>query len=145
MYNDQLIEQTISIDDIYLDPNNPRFWSQGVGRPVADLKARDTRNQEKALLNMNSHGIKELQNSILRNGFLPLDRMVVREIEAAPGNFIMVEGNRRLAALKTLRTNIEDGFIVEEDLDEEYLNNLHASTNEVSVLVYTGSDTDEVA
>ncbi len=145
MYNDQLIEKTIPIDDIYLDTNNPRFWSKGVGRPVADLKSIELRNQERALINMGSHGITELLNSILRNGYLPLDRVVVREIDAKPGSFIMVEGNRRLAALKTLRSKIEDGLIDEEDINEDYLEDIFESTQELAVLVYTGEDTDNVA
>ena len=52
------------------------------------------------------HGVTELQYSILRNGFLPLDRIVVRPISGSNGKYVVVEGTRRLAALRFLRQQI---------------------------------------
>ena len=91
------------------------------------------------------HGIEELQYSILRNGFLPLDRIVVRPLEGAENQYVVVEGNRRLAALKLLRSRIEENVVIEEHISDEYLDNLYEETNQIDVLVYSGTDSDDIS
>lgn len=148
MYNDQLEHKTLPIDSLFLDPNNPRFWSEQTLKmaEVPDPKIPDATHQERALTRIeNSHGLEELSNSILRNGFLPLDRIVVRELDGAPGKFVAIEGNRRLAALKTLREKIDLQTVSETGISEEYLSDLKARTDAIEVLVYKGAEKRDVA
>ena len=148
MYNEQLEPKTLPIDALFLDPNNPRFWSEQTQKmaDVPDPKVPDATHQERALTRIaNSHGLEELKNSILRNGFLPLDRIVVRELDGAADKYVAIEGNRRLAALKTLRDQIEQGTISETGITEEYLNDLKTRTNNIEVLVYKGAEKKDVA
>ena len=147
MYNDQLEQRTVSINDVFLDPNNPRFWSEQTQKSaeIPDSKVPDETHQTKTRTRISNHGLEELKNSMLRNGFLPLDRIVVRELSGLPGKYVVIEGNRRLAALKTLREQIDDGVIDETNIDEEYLRNLKNITNSIDVLVYDGSDTKDIA
>lgn len=91
------------------------------------------------------HGLEELQYSILRNGFLPLDRIVVRPLEGVPDRFVAVEGNRRLAALKLLRQRISEGTVIEEHISDEYLEKLQDQTDKLTVLIYSGSDSDDIS
>jgi hypothetical protein len=128
-----------------LDPNNPRFWSEKSARDVPDRKVPEPNHQASALEAISEHGVEELLTSILRNGFLPLDRIVVRPIEGHPDKYVVVEGNRRLAALKTLRRRIDDGIVNEPGIDEEYLAALKASTDNFSVLIYQGGEGEQVA
>ena len=147
MYNDQLEPRIISIDDIFLDPNNPRFWNEQTQKvaDVPDTKVPDDTHQSKTRARIGNHGLEELKNSILRNGFLPLDRIVVRELKGVPGKYVVIEGNRRLAALKLLREQIDDQTIQEEGIDEDKLKSLKESTDKIEVLVYDGSDTKNIA
>ena len=80
MYTDKLVEKTIAFDKIFLDPNNPRFWTEKSIRETPDEKIPDSRIQDRAVASISRHGIFELRGSIIRNGFLPLDRIVVRPI-----------------------------------------------------------------
>lgn len=140
MYNSDLQERRIPIDRLYLDPNNPRFPDRRTKVKGRRIVQEDV--QAKAYERITSYGIRELANSILRNGFLPLDRIVVAEIPENPGSYVVVEGNRRLAALRTVREQIHSGEVEADDLSEEYLTTLDESIAEIDCLVYTGSDTD---
>lgn len=145
MYNDELSEQTICIDCLFLDPNNPRFWSQQARRQTPDSRTPEGRVQNRVEQEIRRHGIEELQYSILRNGFLPLDRIVVRPLNGVEGKFVVVEGNRRLAALKLLRQRISENMVIEDHISDEYLEGLFRQTNNVTVLVYEGSDSDDIS
>jgi ParB-like chromosome segregation protein Spo0J len=147
MYNDQLEQKTIPIADIFLDPNNPRFWSEQTQKTadVPDSKVSDESHQSRTRARIANHGLEELKNSILRNGFLPLDRIVVRELNGVPGKYVVIEGNRRLAALKMLREQIVDGTVVETGISEEYLKALKENSEKIEVLVYKGSEIKDIA
>ncbi len=145
MYTDNLSEKTLPFEDIFLDPNNPRFWTEKSIRQTPDKKIPDTRVQERALASISRHGISELRGSIVRNGFLPMDRIVVRPITNHKNKFVIVEGNRRFSALKLLRQEISDGTAAEEGLDQDYLQKLHDSTNQIDVLIYKGKDTHDIS
>ena len=138
MYADDLEPQGIKTERIFLDPNNPRFYTEKSTVDIPDSKISNDRVQIKASEEISKYGIQELRNSILRNGFLPLDRIVVRPIEGANDQYVVVEGNRRLAALKSLRSEIEQGVVAEENISEDYLNQLTKATDELQVLVYNG-------
>lgn len=147
MYNDNLSEKTLPVSSLFLDPNNPRFWSEQTRNtmPIADAKVPDSVQQTRAMEHIQNFGLEELRNSILRNGFLLLDRIVVRELTNLPGKYVAIEGNRRLAALKSLRESIEQQTISEEGISDEYLQKLINSTNEIEVLVYQGDETKDIA
>ena len=145
MYTDQLDEQTIAFDDIYLDPNNPRFWTEKSVREVPDNRIPDARIQDRTLDSISQHGISELRDSIVRNGFLPLDRIVVRPLTDNAEQFVIVEGNRRFAALTVLRREIADGTVAEDGLELDYLEGLQENTNNLDVLVYRGTDTHDIS
>lgn len=145
MYTDQLDEAELEFGQIFLDPNNPRFWAEKATREVPDKKITDEKVQSIALTNIMSYGVTELRDSILRNGFLPLDRIVVRTIEQDTGKYVIVEGNRRFAALIVLRQEIQDGTVDEDGIDEDYLDKLHNDTENLDVLIYSGSQTHDIS
>jgi ParB-like chromosome segregation protein Spo0J len=142
MYQDQLISKKIKLANIFLDPNNPRFWDERTTREIADRKVPDPKIQLRIRDLIDSEDIHELADNIMRNGFLTLDRVVVRELAGVSGSYVVVEGNRRIAALKKLRDAIEDDLIDEENISDEYLERFRISTDEIEVLVYNGSEHD---
>lgn len=145
MYSEHLTEQTLPIDQIFLDSNNPRFWSEKGGHDIADKKIPEDKMQASAFNRIQSFGVVDLRNSILRNGFLPLDRIVVRPLTGVENAYVAVEGNRRLAALLTLRQEIEDGTVSEDGIDEDYLSKICEDTNYLTVLVYEGDDSSDIS
>jgi hypothetical protein len=66
------------------------------------------------------------------NGFLPIDRVVVREF--AEDQYVVLEGNRRICAAKLITPLTPDG----EQVPERVL----SSVETIPCLVYTGVDRD---
>lgn len=139
MYASELEEQKVELDRLKLDPNNPRFWAENEKR-YSDTRVSEKQIQERTLANIRKFGVDDLYDNILQNGFLPLDRIVVRELDDSE-DFVVVEGNRRLAALRLLVEDIENES-VSDDFEDDYLDALKVTIEEVEVLVYTGSETD---
>src|SRR5262245_59733810 len=99
MYNDELEPRTVSLGNLYLDPNNPRFWAHRDNkdsREIPESKFTEATTQELTQKRIEEFGVEELYHSILRNGFLSLDRIVVRVIKGGEDCYVAVEGNRRL-------------------------------------------------
>lgn len=103
-----LTAETVNLDQLLLDPNNPRFAELGTGsEPVPESRFAEARVQSKAFETMieGNFEVAELRDTIKNLGFLPMDRLVVRRWrhhgEGQP-LFVVVEGNRRVAALKSL-------------------------------------------
>jgi len=87
--------QYAKVDDLYLDPTNPRL-----GRRVAS----DKLSQDKVLDAMKDWTLDELATSFLESGFWPQEALiVVKEKLYGSDHLVVVEGNRRLAALKLLK------------------------------------------
>ena len=95
----------VSPDSLLLDPNNPRltqdFQDQGY---IEDENAED---KQEALLSLFQKSgdeftdIEDLKKSIRQIGFVRIQNIVVREIGSS-GKYIVIEGNRRVATIKTL-------------------------------------------
>lgn len=124
-----LFREEIETANIYLDNKNPRLAE--IREPPEWEDVTDGKVQEDIIEVMYSGDfeMEELQNSILQNGFLPIDKMVVRPLEDEEEKYVVVEGNRRLAAIKKIQEMYEGQGISEV---EEVLSDLH--TLEVLVL-----------
>ncbi len=99
------------IDRLLLDPNNYRFIDNKNYRYVATSEIDDPRIQQRTrnlLTGKNEEGINDLIISFKANGILKLDPIQVKEI-AGSKNLLVVEGNRRTAALKYLYEEFEKG------------------------------------
>ena len=109
--------QPINTDNLFLDPNNPRFldFEEEIGT-VPDERIREPGVQRRAFEKISRFDIRQLKDSIAEVGFLPMDRMVVRPI--GNGNYAIVEGNRRLAAIKSLLEDHEAGRELPQELTE---------------------------
>lgn len=144
MYMDQLKATTLPIQQIFLDPNNPRFWTEQNVRDVPDRRIPDERVQSDTRTRIDRHGIEDLYNSILRNGYLTMDRIVVRPIDGTD-KYVVVEGNRRFRALSKLRHDIENGIVAEEGIDDQYLQRLLDNTSDIEVLIYSGVGAHDIS
>ncbi len=83
----------IAVSLLDFDPKNPRFLDITVGAPQsADLSTKRMIEQET---------LEELVNSIGQQNYFPGEPLLVTPSET-DGRYIVVEGNRRLAALRVL-------------------------------------------
>jgi len=116
----------VNIKQILLDPNNPRFAVMGeTFETVPESRFAEDRVQRDAFEKMKSGNfeVAELRDTIKTIGFLPMDRIVVkkwRDSEEENIKYVVVEGNRRIAALKWLVDLHESG---RETFTEEQLTN----------------------
>ncbi|CAK8718923.1 ATPase AAA-type core domain-containing protein [Candidatus Electrothrix laxa] len=104
---------TLSLRNLFLDPNNYRFIGSEVYVKVdeSDVLMGDVQRRTTSLiLGKNAEYVRDLVDSFKKNGFLPVDQIQVRRVEDT-GKFIVVEGNRRVACLKYLQSRFEaEGF-----------------------------------
>ncbi|WP_313214272.1 hypothetical protein [Soonwooa sp.] len=131
----ELVTQDINIDNIFLDPNNPRFVSMNWDH-ISDELITDEKIQKKVIRKLSDEfSIDRLMMNMEINGFLPIDRVVLRPINGDPDNFVVLEGNRRICAAKTLIENAKENS---GSIDPEILDSLST----IPALVYTGSNTE---
>lgn len=76
----------------------------------------DDKIQGSTLTNIKKFGVNKLKDSIENVGFLPIDRIVVVKLTEDSEFYVVIEGNRRIAAVKSLLEDIEDGKEVKEDV-----------------------------
>jgi hypothetical protein len=103
---------TVALDNLFLDPNNFRFKKPGSNVEVAEKRFTEDKVQALAMTRIQEDGVGELKLSISENGFVPVERIVVRAIGgtgAENPSYVAVEGNRRTAALKLLQLDNAGG------------------------------------
>lgn len=121
----------IALDKLFLDPNNYRLRSKSQYKEIPDLT--DDKITGKALqqrtfniiTGKNNVDIKDLIDSFTTNGFLKVDNILVRELDNGEG-YVVIEGNRRAAALKVLQKSYSEGFDIgslNPKIFEEPINN----------------------
>lgn len=66
--------------------------------------------QRTTLQRLQREALKELRNSIVANGFLPIERIVVTPYGDTGDQYLVIEGNRRIAALKTIKEQHDAGI-----------------------------------
>lgn len=127
---DDLSPADIPLNQLFLDPNNPRF----VGSGWQEINSHDTTDedvQEIAATRLrSSFGVDKLRSNMEINGYLPIDRIVVRSI--GEQEYLVLEGNRRICAAKDL-AKLEP---TESGIPSE----IFRSLRKIPALVYTGSD-----
>jgi hypothetical protein len=99
----------VTLDQLLLDPNNPRFAELGDSdNPVPESRIGEEKVQNNTYERMKSKrfDVAELRDTIKAVGYLPMDRIVIREWNALKKvdkkKYVVVEGNRRVTALKWL-------------------------------------------
>jgi hypothetical protein len=112
----ELKDLDVDLADLFLDPHNPRFV--GDSKPVQqvdDANASSTKVQDGLLRrfsgtssnqateedDLETTNIKDLRESMLRIGYVAIDKIVVRKLNE-DGKYLVIEGNRRVATLKSL-------------------------------------------
>jgi hypothetical protein len=112
-----LKEIEIPIDNLLLDPNNPRFirdltMRERVPEDEIEAKQADTlkafsgdSSPEEPEFDVTN--IRDLYDSMLRIGFVGIDRIVVRPLGKSK-RYIVLEGNRRIATVKHILQDLKN-------------------------------------
>jgi hypothetical protein len=99
----------VSIKNLYLDPNNFRLIHETDQKDVQDSQIKEKLVMQRTLRllagDSNQH-IQDLIDSFKSNGYLPVDQIQVRAL--SDGGYVVIEGNRRIAALKFLHQQYND-------------------------------------
>ena len=129
--NKELVDVKLTLDKIFLDPNNPRFtslkWNDIPEEQISDeIIQKETRRKLEE-----EFSIYKLVDNIQMNGFLSIDRVIVKQF--AEDKYVVLEGNRRICAAKVIMELYEKNA---EQVDESVVE----SIREISCLIYTGSE-----
>lgn len=95
----------ISPDLLDFDPDNPRFAGQLMSKTQNDIQKH---------IFGDPHYASELVDSFLTNGYIDYEPLVVKRKD---DRFIVVEGNRRVAAIKEIRSHPDKYHGRKSDLD----------------------------
>lgn len=104
----------IELESLLLDPNNYRFLDDPSYKKKIRSKFHlpEVQSATLRLLDQDKrYQVAELKKIILANGYVPMERIIVVPYEHKRGNYLVVEGNRRVAALKSLVSEDKEGVI----------------------------------
>lgn len=106
----------VDVDKLRFDPENPRFGGAAT---------RKNPDQIQKYLEGSPHYALNLVGSIVENGFLPYEPLIVRQVGE---DFVVIEGNRRLAAVRAIRGESTD----------KYTTATKAALKKIPVLIFPG-------
>lgn len=121
-----LSPKQVTLDALLLDPNNPRFAELSENDYIIpESRFDEPKIQSEAFEKMKSDrfNVSELRDTIKALGFLQMDRIVVRPWHCADvtkPRYVVIEGNRRVTALKWLLNLHESG---KESFSDEQIRN----------------------
>ena len=109
----QLRDARLSIDALFLDANNIRYAAIDTTAQVPEERIQDPAVQRKAFerIMQDQFDVRQIKKSIQTSGYFPVDRLIVVELPPDDGKYVVVEGNRRLAAMKSLLEDEASGEI----------------------------------
>jgi hypothetical protein len=130
--NQSLVPVNLRLDRLYLDPNNPRFvGSSWVDTPIEEIDNGKVQERVRQRL-VADYSVDKLRMSMEVNGYLPIDRIVVREFK--PEKYVVLEGNRRICAAQMISAVGIQGDTVGTDVLDSLKN--------IPCLLYVGEDND---
>lgn len=129
----ELFAENIPLDNIFLDPNNPRFVSMHWDS-IPDERIAETAVQKLVQEKLQQEfAVDRLVMNMEINGYLPIDRVVLRKFDHE--KYVVLEGNRRICAAKLLKQKNAD---IPGSVDKEIID----SIGQLPCLIYTGSNTE---
>lgn len=89
--NQQQTIQSVDVEDLHFDHHNPRLAEFGILETTSEAEILE--------ILWESMDVRELVQSMAASGFFPHEALIVAE---EGGKHVVIEGNRRLAALKVI-------------------------------------------
>lgn len=120
----------LPLSQIYLDPNNPRFTEANWVYVSLDQWDKPDIQEVAQRRLVADFDVEKLRMSMEVNGFLPIDRVIVKRF--ADDKYVVLEGNRRICAAKLIGPTAIDGSNVAQPVIE--------SLASIPCILYTGTD-----
>jgi len=95
----------VALNLLLFDPGNPRFGGKSESSTLLEIEKQQDRVQK--ILEEDPHYALRLVESFRKNGFIRYEPLVVRQMN---GKYVVIEGNRRLAAVRHIVENKEGSF-----------------------------------
>lgn len=115
------LETTVDLQHLLLDPNNYRFQDEPKFLFADEKRFHESSVQDRAFVRIRGEGISDLKSSILTNGFLPFERIVVKpyghKTDDGKQYYVVVEGNRRIAALRWIADDHAAGVAIPKQVE----------------------------
>ena len=93
----------VQMENLYLDRNNPRLAPEHRDyNDVNFLFDADAQEELMQVILNEAHGLQDLIEVIIQQGWCPVDQIIVWEHPSLKGKYIVTEGNRRTSALKKI-------------------------------------------
>lgn len=127
-----LIPVDLPLGQIYLDPNNPRFTAVDWNYVPTDHWDKPDVQEAAQRRLLSDFDVEKLRMSMEVNGFLSIDRVIVKKFAA--DKYVVLEGNRRICAAKLIGQYAIDGSIVSATVID--------SLASIPCLQYIGTDVD---
>jgi AAA15 family ATPase/GTPase len=130
-------KKKVSIKNLYLDPNNYRFIDNKNYKkvPTEDITSDNIQKRTlNFLIGEKRKGIADLLISYKSNGFLDVDQIQVESL--GNGKYRVLEGNRRISALKILAEDFKNQACDLGNLNSDIFSN-------VPIVVYEGGMSGE--
>lgn len=107
----EIQKRSYNLKNLFLDPNNYRFVDNENYKKIDEKDLLDINIQKRTrnfIEGNKRENIKDLIASFKANGFLDVDVIQVRDL--GNNQYLVLEGNRRVTALKALQEDYEKGF-----------------------------------
>lgn len=133
-------EISVGLGQLMLDPNNYRLND---GAEHLDLETNAIiSKQAEVQQRLVKENISDLETSMLKNGFLEVDKIVVKELPDHPVSkglkrFLVIEGNRRVAAFKSLISEYYNER--EEEFVDDFPEQLKEKYKSINVILVEGA------
>lgn len=111
-----MLSESLKLSDLLLDPNNYRLQDNDVFQHISPNRFHLGQVQSGTQARLAKEGIKTLRDSIVANGFLPIERIVVTPYEHEDGKYLIIEGNRRVAALRQIEKEAGAGVEIPQNI-----------------------------
>jgi len=108
----------LELEQLLLDPNNYRFLAMKEYVRVDSKRFHEPTVQQRAQTLLELDGYEELRalkESIQTNGYIPIEALVVRPYSYKAELYVVVEGNRRVAAMNWLIRDRKAGAPVSQE------------------------------
>jgi len=112
-----------SIQQLLLDPNNYRFLDEEDYQVVSENRYHEATVQDKAyrlLKGRRYEDLRPLKESLLANGYVPIEQLIVKRYGDKGELFVVIEGNRRVAAMKWILEDEKSGVEISENLIQSF-------------------------
>ena len=111
------VETAVDLDRLLLDPNNFRFQERDDFVYADKARFHEQGVQARAYQQLRqANDLRTLKASIVKNTYISSERIIVSKYSEDPERYLVIEGNRRVAAARWIQEDFAAGVAISEDV-----------------------------